>query len=252
MKYSQPANSASLEMREDFLNINSLIPTSPMGMSSYKDFFNERVPFNILGCSSSEAKYGFESFFDRASKMEGPSDFNFEDGHFDKVNHEEDILEFGIDHDFPAFKKPISKLQSEKYKESETTDLTKENLHCGTKRKSDEILSINSKCNSNLIVRNNSNDEYCIFEDQFAPNSETVLPDLNSLVSLSLEEDSGILSVTTFTHSMNGNKLLTNFLTLADEADLIDLQLAIKACEAQIIAKMNTLTKLNEQTVNYQ
>jgi hypothetical protein len=249
MKYSQSTNSASLKLEEDFLNSDSLIPTSPMGMSSYKDFFNERVPFNILGCSSNEAKYGFESFFDRASKMEGPSDFNFEDGHFDKVDHEEDILEFGADHDFPAFKKPLWVLESEKNKHSQSTDLTKGNLYCGTKRKSDEILSVNSKCNSSLIERKNSNDEYCIFEDQFANNSETVLPDLNSLVSLSLEEDSGVLSVTTFTHNMNENKLLTNFLTLADEADLLDLQLAIKACEEQIIAKLN---KLNDQTANAQ
>jgi hypothetical protein len=215
-------------------------------MSSYEDLYNERVPFNILGCSSNEAKYGFESFFDRSSKMEGPSDFIFEDGHFNKGNHEEDTLEFGIDQDFTAFKKPIWKLESEKHKESETSDFTKVNMYCGTKRKTDDILCVNSKCNSNLIEGKVYNDDYCIFEDQLAHNDETILPDLNTLVSLSLEQDSGILSVTTFTHNLNDNKLLTNFLTLADKADLIDLQLAVKACEAEIIAKLNEVNKVNK------
>jgi hypothetical protein len=245
MKYSQPTNCASLEMAEDGLNLNSLSSALPMGMSSYKDFFNECVPFNILDSSNNELKYGFESFFDRASKTEGPSDFNFEDGHYNKVNNEEDTLEFGTDHDFAAFKKPVWKLESEKCKESETTDVTKGNLYCGTKRKSDEILNVNSKCNSNLIERKSSNDEFCVFEDQFVPMNKSTLPDLNSLVSLNIEEESGMLSVTTFSHKLNDNKLLTNFLTLAGEADLNDLQLAIKACEEQIIAKMN---KLNDHT----
>jgi hypothetical protein len=137
-------------------------------------------------------------------------------------------------------------LESEKHKESETSDYTKGNLYCGTKRNTNDILSVSSKCNSNLIERKVSNDEYCIFEDQLAHIDETSLPDLNNLVSISLEEDSGILSVSTFTHNLDDNKLITNFLTLADEADLIDMQLAVKACEAQIIAKLNTLNKVKK------
>lgn len=193
MNYNQSITSAKLDAGDNGLNYKSFRPNSPLGMLSGKDFFRESNPFNLSGYHNNDAKDGLESFFDKSSKTDqtGSYDFdNAENGFFNKSNHDDDMLHFKIELDAPTFKRPFGKSESEKYKDAETTDNTKDNLYSGIKRSATRTLSVDSKCDTSSFQRKSFVDEMSVFGDLYSPVKQTILPGLNSLVSLSLEHES--------------------------------------------------------------
>jgi hypothetical protein len=250
MKLSQQVNGANVGIGDEGLNFNSFRSSSPYGMLPGKDFFKDSSALNFGSFGQHEAKNGLDLFFEKQDSHEQLSfgdDFEGSEKVDFTPNHDsdEEILNFKIDLEKNDFKKPspMDRKESDSVKDSETNAHTKDVYHSGVKRatscRTDSV--VDTKCDTQSVHQKKFyHDELSMFGDLFSP-KETSLPGLNNLVSLSIASESGTLSVTC---KNSKNKLLHNFLSLAEESDLLELQQAIKDCEAELSSEMR---KLGEQ-----
>lgn len=253
MKLSQQVNGANIEIGDEGLNFNSFRPGSPYGSNPRKDFFRDSSALNFGSFGQNDARHGLDLFFDKPNSHDQLNFINdFEGNDHEEFNprddSDEEILNFKIDLEKNDFKKPspMDRKESDSIKDSETNAHTKDAYHSGVKRASSCRTEsvVDTKCDTqSMHHRKFYHDELSMFGDLFQL-KETSLPGLNNLVSLSIHSESSTLSVSACTCKISNNKLLQNFLGLAEDSDLLELQKAIKDCEAELSSEMR---KLGEQ-----
>uniref|UniRef100_A0A7S3NRL5 Uncharacterized protein n=1 Tax=Euplotes crassus TaxID=5936 RepID=A0A7S3NRL5_EUPCR len=115
-------------------------------------------------------------------------------------------------------------------------------LHCEPNKTSEEF---NAETRVNILTletKKHFHEKMSIFED-LIPSTFPELPSLNNVVSMTIKEDSGDLKVSTNSKSMTENKILSNFLTIADASDLNDLLQSVRDLQTEVSSTISELSK---------
>ena len=242
MSFSKSFSKIDIEEGEDSQKFHNFRLESPVRTPMGPNFLKEPNPFSTVGTFTNKRE-SIDSFFDKSL---APEKFNIfsaleegEKGFWEKEKKEEGLFGFKMDQLKPSFKNPSQRKKglSTNDKESETASNTKDTAFYGSKRPTEEN-SVETKCNTlSMMQKNVFNIEHNLFGDLILEDKNE-LPTLNSLVSLTIQEEAGSLNVNIYSNKMSENKLLNNFLNIADTADLNDLLQAIQDCEANLSAKL--------------
>lgn len=241
MSFSKPFSGMNNEVSEDNQKFHDFRLDSPAVTPIDPNFFKENNQLSNLG-GTNKAKECIDSFLDKPLTQERFNIFNaFEEGEkwfWEKENKEDGLFGFRIESLKPSFKQPLIRKNSENhFKDYETASNTKDVALYGIKKEAKENVF---EVNCNTFSGNQTkafNIEQNVFGDLIEEDNKK-LPTLNSLVSLTIEEESGALTVNTHSSKMSENKLLNNFLGIADIVDLNNLLQAIKDCEANLSVKL--------------
>jgi len=137
---------------------------------------------------------------------------------------------------------PVKKSLDRNVKVLETNIVPKDMLHCEPNKTSEEF---NAETRVNILTletKKHFHEKMSIFED-LIPSTFPELPSLNNVVSMTIKEDSGDLKVSTNSKSMTENKILSNFLTIADASDLNDLLQSVRDLQTEVSSTISELSK---------
>lgn len=208
--------------------------TSPKFSGLKNSFFTNQEPLNL----------GFA--YPKYDKEENIN-FHFaeQEKNFYSSDKEDDLNFFFNEDSRPeSFRKPM-KERKDSLKDAETVCNTKEAIPISKKDGSNQSMSTESTKSEPLSTSAKASPgfEYSLFSD-LCQIKEDTLPDLNSLVSLSLDQGGSSLSVKLCSCNMSQCRLLHNFLQLAEEPDLDQMMTALDSAKADLSEQ---LTKLKNQ-----
>lgn len=236
------------EVIDSDLNFNSFRTPSPGSGYLNNDYFPGNELFNFDGFSPIDAKEGIESLFTNKPHQSDRDNFNCDFGASEKFlfnNDQNEGINFIFNNDFAndSFKKPFGKRTSGKsIRDQETVCNTKESYSTVAKKESCKSVSTETKSDCySMNQRKFFMDELASFKD-LCPMKETDMPDLNSLVSLSIDQGSSSLSVKLCTCELKNCKLLNNFLDMAGEEELLDMKKLLNECKSELVAKLDKLS----------
>ncbi len=250
MSLSKPFSGASIDAGEFDQKLPHFGPISPAKEVHGTSFFQNDTQFNIGRTQPNVLNEEITSFFDKAPAQESFNPFSaFEADKqifWEKEHKDDRFFLANVGDKAQAFKEPTGKKDSvDSDKESETVSNTKDITFCGNKRPAEEI-SVETKCNtSSMSQKKYFHEDLNIFDDLVnIDEKQLAIPPINNVVSMTIRDDSGEFSVSTNSNSLTKNKILNNFLTIADVSDLNDMLQAVRDCQAQVSSKISKLDKL--------
>eukprot|EP00344_Euplotes_crassus_P003594 CAMPEP_0197003552 /NCGR_PEP_ID=MMETSP1380-20130617/8400_1 /TAXON_ID=5936 /ORGANISM="Euplotes crassus, Strain CT5" /LENGTH=258 /DNA_ID=CAMNT_0042422087 /DNA_START=1 /DNA_END=777 /DNA_ORIENTATION=+ len=253
MSFNNPFSGASIESREFDQKFSNLRSSSPTRELYGNNFFQNETNYNLGRTHVADLNECIDSFFDKAPAQNNLNFFNDHDA-ADKLFWEKDegmVDQFNLNgakkiHRLGMPVKEKGSIKSEK--ESDTACYTKDVAHCGFKRPADEV-NINTRHNTSSFEKKKFfHEEISVFDDILI-DEKVELPPINNVVSMSIRDDSGELSVCTNSKSINDNKVLKNFLTVADSSDLIDLLQSVRDLQTEVNSKISELSQLSSKSL---
>lgn len=247
MSLSKPFSGASIEAGEFDQRLPHFGAISPAKEYHGTSFFQSDTQYNLNRNQHNDLHDEINSFFDKAPTQENFNIFNALDGCketlWDKEHRDDEFFNAPVRGRNQSFKQPLERKDSVKSdKESETASNTKDTMYCGSKRHADEANS-DTRCNTSSLDQKKFFHEDLNAFDDLINIEEKQLPSINNVVSLAIRDDSGEFSVSTKSNLITDNKILNNFLTIADSADLSDLLEAVRDCQAQVSSKISKLSE---------
>lgn len=246
MKINPFSGNARDELPDPEMNYSCFRPLSSPKENMRKDYFAEANPFHFGGLAH-DANNEFD-FLLGGKPTVREKDMLYNDfGNPFRTNirqEPDDEINFLFNDNLSpeSFKRPFEKKDSERSsRDSETASHTKEASLTINKRESpknsfDDTHGDNLSWNQKRFSCN----EVTYFQD-LCPVREQDMPDLNSLISLSIIEGDSSLSMKLCSCQLTNCKLLHNFLNGMEESDLSDLQKILKETKEDIAKELAKL-----------
>lgn len=230
---------------EPDLNFTSFRASSPSSAFAKKDDFLGSSTFNFSAYAPKNIKEGLDSLFGSKPIVNPADEYdnffgNPEKHYFEKEN--DDAFNFFVETPLnqDPFRKPVDRKESVKSaNNSETASQSKDMMYATMKNETTKAYTTDVQIDG-TAQKKYFHESLAIFQD-LTPVEEVELPALNSMVSLSIAQGSSSLEITTCTCKLSNCKLLHNFLSLAEEAELADLQKTLSQCKSELSAKIAEL-----------